>query len=122
VSALDHLQSILGQQAVTIPSFPPDSRYHTVPVTAMVTADGRQVAYLRRRFVPAPERFVTVQQRAIQQGDRADLLANEQYGAPELFWRLCDANGVLRPNDLVAVIGSAIRVTLPEGVPGGDGA
>jgi hypothetical protein len=122
VNGLDQLESILGQQAITTPRFPPESRYHTVPVATMVVADGRQVAYLRRRFVPAPERFVTVQQHSILQGDRPDLLANEHYGAPELFWRLCDANGVLRPDDLVAVVGSVIRVTLPEGIPGGDGA
>jgi hypothetical protein len=122
VTALDHLQSILGQQAITTPAFPPESRYHTVPLATVLLADGRQATYLRRRFVPAPERFVAVGERSIVQGDRPDLLANELFGAPELFWRLCDANGVLRPDDLVAVVGSVIRVTLPEGIPGGGGA
>ena len=38
-------------------------------------------------------------------------------GDPEQFWRLCDANAALRPDELMEV-GRWLRITLPEGIPG----
>ena len=51
-------------------------------------------------------------------GDRLDNLAAKYFGDPELFWRLCDANGALRPDELIEIIGRRLRITLPLGVPG----
>ena len=45
-------------------------------------------------------------------------IAAQELGDSELFWRLCDANGALRPDELTAEPGRAIRITLPEGIPG----
>ena len=45
--------------------------------------------------------------------------ASAQYlGDPEQFWRLCDANRALRPQELTDTIGKKLRITLPEGIPG----
>ena len=33
------------------------------------------------------------------------------------FWRVCDANRAMWPDDLM-VIGESLRITLPEGIPG----
>ena len=33
------------------------SRYYDIPTAELETADGRTIVYLRRRFVPPPERF-----------------------------------------------------------------
>ena len=37
-------------------------------------------------------------------------------------WRICDANGALRPEELTELIGRRLRITLPEGVPGAPSA
>jgi hypothetical protein len=36
-----------------------------------------------------------------------------------LSWRLCDANGAMRPDELTETPGRRLRITLPEGIPGG---
>ena len=53
---------------------------------------------------------------------RLDNLAAEYLGDPEQFWRICDANGVLRPDELTDTIGRRIRITLPDGIPGAPNA
>jgi hypothetical protein len=115
---LRQLESMLVPGATAVPRFPASSRYHSTPVARLELPDGRVVAYLRRRFVPPPEAFSTLREHTIVQSDRLDRLAAESYGDPELFWRLCDANGALRPNELTDVVGRGLRITLPEGVPG----
>ena len=51
-------------------------------------------------------------------GDRLDNLAQRYIGDPEQFWRLCDANGAMRPDELTEVIGRRLRITLPAGLAG----
>jgi hypothetical protein len=100
------------------PAFPDNSRYRAIETSTVTLPDGRVVVYLRRRFVPAPERFATVKERTVAQGERLDNIAAQELGDPELFWRLCDANGALSPDELTAEPGRSIRITLPEGIPG----
>lgn len=113
----DPLQALLkmGEKETL---FPPNSRYHGVETATYPAADGRAVVYLRRRFVPPPERFAVLQEHAAGQGDRLDNLAARYLGDPELFWRICDANAALRPDELVETVGRRLRITLPEGFPG----
>jgi hypothetical protein len=73
--------------------------------------------YLRRRFVPSPERFGLVQEHRVTSGERLDHIAANYFGDPELFWRVCDANGALKPEELEEV-GRRLRITLPEGMSG----
>ena len=94
------------------------SRYRGAGTAVFTAPDGRQIVYLRRRFVPPPERFETVAEVAVAAGDRPDTLAAEHLGDPEASWRLYDANGILRPADLTSTVGRRIRITLPEGFPG----
>jgi hypothetical protein len=120
--ALAQLEALLGQAAMAVPRFPPNSRYHATPTTATVTADGRTLVHLRRRLVPSPGRFATVREHVVVQGDRLDRLAAEHFGDPEVYYRLCDANGAIRPDELTERTGRCLRITTPEGVPGpGDG-
>lgn len=60
--------------------------------------------------------------RTSPRGDRLDNLAAQYLGDPELFWRLCDANSALHPEELTERVGRRLRVTLPEGIPGAPGA
>ena len=98
--------------------FPPTSRYFQLETTTCVLPDGREVIYLRRRFVPPPERFSLLQEHVVAQGDRLDNVAARYLADPEQFWRLCDANGAIRPDELTETIGGKIRITLPQGIPG----
>jgi hypothetical protein len=45
------------------------------------------------------------------------MLTARYIGDPEQFWRVCDANRALLPDDLTAAAGNVIRITLPEACP-----
>jgi len=97
--------------------FPPNSRYQGIATGSLVTPSGQIVTYLRRRFVPGADLFAVIQQHSVAQGERLDTLAAAFLGDPELFWRLCDANGAMRPEEL-EVLGRVLSITLPQGIPG----
>ncbi len=118
----DPLQALLQAGALKTTDFPPTSRYHGVNTTTMESLGGKPIIYLRRRFIPQPERFSLLQEHAVVQGDRVDNLANQYLGDPEQFWQLCDANNVMRPHELTETMGKRIRITLPEGIPGSNSA
>jgi hypothetical protein len=100
------------------PYFPPTSRYAPVE-TAMLDLPGvGNVIYLRRRFVPPPERFALLQEHLVRQGERLDNITALYLDDPEQFWRICDANRAMRPDALTETIGRRLRITLPEGIPG----
>ncbi len=117
--ALKALDAILQSSAAVPQAFAPTSRYHGLPVATLERDDGRTVAYLTRRFAPQPSSFVLVREHVVTEGERLDQLAFRYLGDPEQYWRLCDANGAVRPDELVETVGARLRVTLPEGVPGG---
>lgn len=113
----DPLQVLL--QGPAKPSlFPATSRYAAIDTGTLTTVDGRTIVYLRRRFVPPPERFALLQQYTVVQGDRLDNLAAKFIGDPEKFWQICDANAAMRPEELTDIVGLTLRITLPEGIPG----
>ena len=112
----DPVRDLVRRAMQAIPRFPPNSRYADIETTTLTGPDGRPVVYLRRRFVPPPERFQVVQEHGVTQGDRLDRLAAMYLGDPELFWRLCDANRAIRPDELVEQIGRRLRITLPDGI------
>jgi hypothetical protein len=114
----DPLQEMFSPAALAPERFPPTSRYHGVDVATIEDADGNRIVFLRRRFVPPADRFALIQLHSVTGGDRLDNLAARYLGDPERFWQLCDANGAIRPNELVEIIGRHLRITLPEGVPG----
>lgn len=114
----DPLKALLDAGVLDTSSFPINSRYHGTGKAILEDAQGDPVAYLKRRFVPGPERFARVQEHTVVEGDRPDNLAALYLGDAHLLWRLCDANGVMRPNELVDTPGRRIAITLPEDVPG----
>jgi len=97
---------------------PPTSRYHGLDVGEVVSPDGVTRTYLRRRFVPPPERFALLTEHVVTGGDRLDRITAAYLGDPEQFWRVCDANRAMRPDELTEVIGRRLRISLPEGIPG----
>ena len=100
------------------PGFPPTSRYYPVGTARYTPPGGQEVVHLRRRFISQPDRFHVLQEHTVVEGERHDTLAAQFLGDPEQFWRVCDANVVVRPEELTETPGRRIRITLPEGVPG----
>jgi hypothetical protein len=111
------LQALLMAGQGKAPQFPPTSRYYGIETVTAQTADGRTVVYLKRRFVPSPDDFALLQYHTVVEGDRLDNVTAKYLNDPEQFWRICDANGVRRPDELTETIGSKIRITLPQGIP-----
>jgi hypothetical protein len=52
--------------------FPPTSRYHPIEIARLVLPDGTEIAFLRRRFLPAADRFALLQEHMVTEGDRLD--------------------------------------------------
>lgn len=98
--------------------FPPTSRYHAVETATLRLPDGNEVVYLKRRFVPAADRFALLLEHVVEEGDRLDNITARYLNDPLQFWRLADANNAMNPRDLTAEIGRRLRITLPDGVAG----
>lgn len=112
------LQAMLQPGGLKTSLFPPTSRYNGIDTATMETADGKTIIYLRRRLVPSPDRFALLQEHVVTQGERLDNITAKYFGDPEQFWRVCDANAAMRPDELTETIGRRLRITLPEGIPG----
>ena len=94
--------------------FDASSRYAAVQTATLRDADGRVVAYVRRRFLPQGAGLPLLIEVDVVQGDRLDLITARTLGDPEAFWRICDANNALDPAELVHVAGRHLRVPLPQ--------
>ena len=75
-----------------------NSRYAGTPDAVYVDANGRSHPYKRLRAFP--DAVPSGQVHELADGERLDLVAWRAYGDPEQFWRICDANRALRPDDL----------------------
>ena len=115
---IDPVQAMLAQTSLARNLFSATSRYFGIDTETLTTRDGLMIVYLQRRFVPSPERFQLLQEHTVIQGERLDNIAAKYLGDPELFWRIADANGAMRPEELVQTVGAKLRITLPEGITG----
>jgi nucleoid-associated protein YgaU len=115
------LQAMVQLGVIPPVTFPTDSRYYGFGVLQHPLADGQNIPYLQRRIVPQPgaPNSATVNRYTVQQGDRLDRIAAKYLGDPLLAWLICDANGAIRPHDLVSTPGAVLAITMPQGVPGG---
>jgi hypothetical protein len=98
--------------------FEPTSRYFNLETAKLTDADGRVIAYKRRRFLPQPESLPVLVEVAVAPGDRLDLITARTLGDPEQFWRIADANGAMSPSELTGEPdgepGRALRVPAPQ--------
>jgi hypothetical protein len=98
----------------------PASRYASAEVAVTAVADGvggqRTVRYLRRRLPPQPTALATLAEHPVVRGDRLDVLAARYLGDPGQFWRICDANLAVHPDELTAAdrIGGTLRIPVPQ--------
>jgi nucleoid-associated protein YgaU len=113
----DPVQAMLAQVSLKTTLFSPTSRYYGIAVQT-IESGGRTTAYIARRFLPQPDKFQLIQEYTVRDGDRLDNIAGRALGDATLFWRLCDANNAMKPEELTAVAGSKIKITMPEGITG----
>lgn len=98
--------------------FDRDSRYQNIDTASITTQDdsgqSRLCTYKRRRFLPrlAAQKLLYTHQ--VAEGDRLDNLAAQYAGDPVQYWRLCDANPTLSPEDLVATPGSSLLISMQQ--------
>jgi hypothetical protein len=90
------------------------SRYARLEPVQIHLPDGRLVTCIPRRFLPDPAAMTIITEHVVTQGERLDNITARYLTDPEQFWRLCDANPVLWPNDLTARIGRRLRIPLPQ--------
>jgi hypothetical protein len=112
------LQALLQPGGLKASLFTSSSRYYGLEPTTLETPEGKTIIYLRRRFLPSPDRYALLQEHVVLQGERLDNITARYLGDPEQFWRLCDANNAMRPDELTETTGRRLRITLPEGIPG----
>jgi hypothetical protein len=94
--------------------FGASSRYAKIETAKLDLPDGRTVMYIRRRFLPDPAGMTILAEHVVTQGERLDNSTARYLGDPEQFWRVCDANPVLRPDELTERIGRRLRIPLPQ--------
>lgn len=94
--------------------FEPTSRYAALETARHVTAEGREIAYKRRRFLPQGRPMALLVEVEVVQDERLDLIAARTLGDPEQYWRVCDANDAMNPVDLIAEPGRTLRVPVPQ--------
>ena len=92
--------------------FAPDSRYAHLEVLTHSGADGREVKYVSRRFVPQAGGGTVLREHVVREADRLDHIAARYLGDPELFWQIADVNNALRADALVTETGDRLVVAL----------
>lgn len=90
-----------------------DSRYATRLEAEHTDRQGQTVRYLRRRLLPAAEELAVSSEVRVQDAERFDSLAARALGDPEQYWRICDANNAMRPQELLERVGELIRIPGP---------
>ncbi len=113
----DLLKALLQQGALQGTHFAPTSRYHGMETSTHEMPDGRSIAYVKRRFLPAAENFTVLTQHTVKEGERLDNIAAQYLGDAEQSWRVCDANEAMQPDEL-AQPGAKLNIALPEGITG----
>jgi hypothetical protein len=93
------------------------SRYYGVETTVYTPPSDpdREIIYLRRRFLPPASRSIPAAEHSVSQGERLDNITAIRLGDPEQFWRLCDANNAMHPDELSAEVGRSLIIPVIQG-------
>jgi hypothetical protein len=83
------------------------SRYATVDEHQITDKEGRLIRYKKIRFIPETTALMV---HSVRYGERLDHIAHNYFRDPERFWRICDANRTMLPDDLVAEAGRSILI------------
>ena len=96
--------------------FDPTSRYAQCDIATYedTEPDGttREISYARRRFIPPAEEMTVIVEHTFVQGDRLDNITAQYLGDATQYWRICDANEVMEPEELEEV-GRSVKIAMP---------
>lgn len=99
---------------------PGRSRYDGLPAASLAVEDGaggsREVSYLLPRTPQSPDQATVMAVHRVAAGDRLDLIAARYLGDPAAYWRICDVNLALDPDELVDSTAEGSLIVIP--VPG----
>jgi hypothetical protein len=94
------------------------SRYYNLEIATLELPDGRTLSYVRRRFLPQGDAMPLLAEVSVAQGERIDLLSYRTLGDPLVYWRICDANNAMNPQDLIEEAtgdpSRLLRVPMPQ--------
>jgi hypothetical protein len=88
------------------------SRYEKVDTTQITDSSGRVISYKKVHFIPPTPAVVG---HSVVLGERLDQISNSFYKDAQRFWRICDANFAMWPDDEVAVANVTILIPPSEG-------
>ncbi|WP_199856434.1 hypothetical protein [Lunatibacter salilacus] len=111
----DPIQALVDSANLPTHNFPATSRYYPIATTHMDGPDEEAILYLRRRFVPPPEFYSSQQRHRVADGERLDNITAMYLGDPEQFWQVADANGVMKPQELIEKAGNLLRIPSASG-------
>ncbi len=83
-----------------------NSRYYGLPTVTAVDCNGREVAAVKLRRLPATQG----DDHAVTSSDRVDILADARYADATRYWRIADANSELEAEELTRQVGRVIEV------------
>jgi hypothetical protein len=94
-----------------------NSRYAMTIILTRCLSDGREVAYLARRFIPDAAGFEIAGKVRVQAGERSDLIAARAYGDASTSWRIADGNRSMDLTSLTEVPDRILDIPLtkPDG-------
>src|SRR3954464_8529769 len=98
--------------------FDNSSRYAPLPTATLKVLDSggdggaREVRYVTRRIIAPAGDATTLVEHTVVQGERLDHIAARYAGDPTQFWRICDVNNVVEPEELEG-IGRVVEIAVP---------
>ncbi|WP_448612081.1 LysM domain-containing protein [Geodermatophilus sp. URMC 60] len=87
------------------------SRYEQVTTVDHVAPDGRIIRYKAIRPIPPTS---PLGRHVVDEGERLDHIAFQHYRDAERFWRICDANLAVWPDELTARSGRVLDIPASE--------
>lgn len=93
--------------------YAPNSRYRWMPMRIVESSDGTRTEFVGRRIIPARSRYRALTHYRTAGDERIDTIAAEVFNDPELYWRICDANGDADPAIATTPAGRLVVIPLP---------
>ena len=90
--------------------FDQTSRYEKCKDAKIQTEDERTITYKKRRFLPSAEKMQIQYMVNVVAKDRLDNISAKTISDPEQFWRICDANNAMNPEELVSTPGRILKI------------
>ena len=114
----DAMQVFLEAAKLPKHNLPASSRYYPIGTALMEGVRGENIIYLKRRFIPSPDYYFSLQKHWVKEGERLDNITAQYLGDPEQFWQFADANSAMRAEELTEEQGKSLRIPQSYGLPG----